>query len=184
MKKILLFSVLAIFLKSCTEVETGGCIDPYAYNYESFADFDDGSCVYIGCSDPLAINYDMLYATNYSFCIYNSDVVFFEDVAAAVYFDNLGIQFLDISVEGVYVGTLQANLGFTYIPDCYPADPDAVNFTLEWEETTTTSQATFTWIVRDEFGQIHYSGTETILANDCLAMELTWKKIQEYKESK
>ena len=87
MKKIFLFSILAIFLNSCTEVETGGCIDPYAYNYESFADFDDGSCVYIGCSDPLAINYDMLYATNYSFCIYNSDVVFFEDVAAAVYFE-------------------------------------------------------------------------------------------------
>ena len=179
MKKILLFSVLAIFFNSC-DVETAGCIDPYAYNYESFADYDDGSCVYIGCSDPLAINYDMLYATNYPFCIYNSDVVFFEDVAAAVYFDNLGIQFLDISVEGVYVGTLQANLGFTYIPDCYPADPDAVNFTVEWEDALAT---TFTWTVRDEFGQIHYSGTEAILANDCLAMELTWKKIQEYKEA-
>ena len=177
MKKILLFSVIAIFLNSCDE---GGCIDPHAYNYEDFADYDDGSCVYIGCTDPLAINYDVLYATIYPVCIYNSDVVFFEDVAAAVYFDNLGIQFLQILVEGVYVGTLQANLGFTYIPDCYPADPDAVNFTVEWEDALAT---TFTWTVRDEFGVIHYSGTEPILANDCLAMELTWKKIQEYKEA-
>jgi len=183
MKKILLLSALAIFLNSCSDSRSEGCTDPYAVNYESFADYDDGSCVYIGCTDPLAINYDVLYTTFNPVCIYNSDVVFFEDVAAAVYFDNLGIQHLDISVQGVYVGTLQANLGFTYIPDCYPADPDAVNFTLQWEETTTTSQATFTWTVRDEFGQIHYSGTEAILANDCLAMELTWKKIQEYKEA-
>ena len=37
-----------------------GCTDPYAQNYDSSADTDDGSCDYIneGCSNPLADNFD------------------------------------------------------------------------------------------------------------------------------
>ena len=46
------------------------------------------------------------------------------------YFDILGIDWLDIYVGTDYVGSLQANLGFTYVPDCFPEDPDAVHFTL------------------------------------------------------
>ena len=179
MKKII-FLLSLIFLFNSCDFETGGCTDPLAYNYESFADFDDGTCLFIGCTDPVAINYNTLYNNNIPLCIYSSDVVFFEDVAAATYFDMLGIQFLDIYIEGTYVGTLQANLGFTYVPDCFPEDPDAVHFAIEWENSQTTS---FTWTVRDEFGQIQYQGTDAIIANDCLAMELTWKKIQEYQQS-
>ena len=43
MKKILLLSALAIFLNSCSDSRSEGCTDPYAVNYESFADYDDGS---------------------------------------------------------------------------------------------------------------------------------------------
>ena len=37
-----------------------GCTDPYAENYDSSADTDDGSCDYVneGCSNPLANNFD------------------------------------------------------------------------------------------------------------------------------
>ena len=178
MKKILLLSNLALFLNSCVEVERGGCIDPYADNYESFADYDDGSCYYT-CEDPYAINYNIAYDSY--FCEYEADVVFFEDVAAALYFDNLNVNWLDIYVEGTYVGTLNATLGFTYVPECYPTDPDAVHFTLSWFDNLNTS---FSWTVRDETGFIHYNGTDFISANNCLPMELTFKKIQEYKESK
>ena len=115
------------------------------------------------------------------YCEYEADVVFYEDVAAAVYFDNLGINFLDVYVGNDYVGTLNATLGFTYTPNCYPIDPDAVHFTLQWFDT---QSSTFTWSVRDGSGQIHYNGTDIILANNCLPMELTFKKIQKYKASK
>jgi len=59
LKNILFISVMLIFY-SCSD-RTGGCTDYCAVNYESFADFDDGSCLYpqvFGCTDPIATNYD------------------------------------------------------------------------------------------------------------------------------
>ena len=46
-KKLLLFSAIVIFLSSCRDSRSRGCIDPTAINFESFADYDDGSCIYI-----------------------------------------------------------------------------------------------------------------------------------------
>jgi hypothetical protein len=46
------------FEVSCVEV-VPGCIDVIAYNYDSLANSDDGSCAYYyGCMDSLAVNYD------------------------------------------------------------------------------------------------------------------------------
>ncbi len=178
MKKIIYVSIIsALVFSACEKSETGGCTDHYAINYESWADYDDHSCLY-ECDDPYATNY--LLTTNYPVCEYEADVVFYEDVAAATYFDLLGINWLDVWVGNEYVGTLQANLGFTSKPDCYPIDPDAVHFTYQWEDASST---TFTWSVMDASGQIHYSGNDLILANNCLKMGLTWKKIKEYQDS-
>ncbi len=178
MEKIIHVTILsALIFSSCKEIQTGGCIDPLAINYESWADYDDHSCLY-ECDDPFATNY--LIQTTFPVCEYEADVVFYEDVAAATYFDLLGIDWLDVWIGNEYVGTLQANLGFTSEPDCYPIDPDAVHFTYQWEDASST---TFTWSVRDASGQIHYSGNDLILANNCLQMGLTWKKIKEYQDS-
>ena len=154
MKNILLLFSFALLISSC-ETSRSGCTDPYAYNYESFADYDDGNC------------------------LYTSDVVFYEDVAAAIYFDILGVEWLDLSVDGIYIGTLDATLGLTYVADCF--ESDAIVFALDWVDASSSS---FTWVIRDETGFIHYEGIEVVLPNDCLPIGLTFKKITDYKESK
>ena len=59
---------------------------------------------------------------------------------------------------------------------------DAVNFSLEWQNSSNT---TFTWQVRDgSDGFIYYQGTDLVSANDCLTLGLTYKKIQQYLNSK
>jgi hypothetical protein len=157
MKNIILLLSITLLISSC-ERSTYGCIDPYAVNYESYADYDNGSCSY------------------------TADVVFYLDVAGALYFTHVEeIQELWIYVEGVEVDYLDASIGFNYIPLCYPIDGDAVNFSYSWDNDLA---ATFTWVIVDEYDVVHYEGTDVIGANDCLPMELTFKKIQEYKASK
>ena len=158
MKKILLILTISILtLESCMErtVIIDGCTDPVAINYNFNSDYDNGSCIYI------------------------SDIVFYEDVAAAIYFDILGVKWLDLSIDGEYIGTLDATLGLTYTPYCN--EIDAIAFSLEWENSHSSS---FTWVIRDENGFKHYEGAEVVLPNDCLPIGLTYKKIQNYKESK
>ncbi|MAO02071.1 MAG: hypothetical protein CMD05_03990, partial [Flavobacteriales bacterium] len=65
---------------SCSD-RTGGCTDYCAVNYESFADFDDGSCLYpqvFGCTDPIATNYDPC-ATDepVNECLYSSKILWY-----------------------------------------------------------------------------------------------------------
>ncbi|MFZ4785279.1 MAG: hypothetical protein ACOYLH_07350 [Flavobacteriales bacterium] len=49
-----------------------GCTDPAACNYDSAANFDDGSCVYPGCTDPSANNYDASAGCDDGTCCYEN----------------------------------------------------------------------------------------------------------------
>lgn len=69
-RSIIWLSALLIFLTACKK-KIEGCKDPEALNYEKFADFDDGSCVYeSGCTDPNAVNYDSDAIIDNGSCIY------------------------------------------------------------------------------------------------------------------
>lgn len=50
----------------------GGCTDPNAFNYNSNAEFNDGTCIAVveGCIDPSATNYDPNANTNNGTCTY------------------------------------------------------------------------------------------------------------------
>mgnify|MGYP001483413450 CR=1 FL=1 len=90
MNKVFFSLITATILISCgVEVETGGCVDPNASNYESFADFNDGSC------------------------IYNADVVFFYDAITANELNGFSdllwgpIDRLDYYIDGMEIEVLK-----------------------------------------------------------------------------
>jgi len=47
-----------------------GCTDPFACNYNSFANLEDGTCTYPGCDDPNACNFDALAGCSDGSCLY------------------------------------------------------------------------------------------------------------------
>ena len=179
MKNLLLFTILATLLNSCVvEVQIDGCTDPYADNYNSNADNNNGSCFYT-CTDPYAINYNI--ALPYFSCEYEADVVLYLDVAGAQLLTNSGVPFLDVFVGNQKVGTMPTNIGFTGVVFCDDLNPEPVHFIYQWENSLTS---TLSWSVRDLTGYEWYSDNDIVIANNCLSLLLSNKKLQEYKASK
>ena len=56
-------------------IQSGGCTDSLADNYDPSASCDDGSCLYTGCTGSLASNYNPLAVTNDSSCIYAVEIL-------------------------------------------------------------------------------------------------------------
>ncbi len=56
--------------------DTLGCMDPIAINYNPYVQIDDGSCFYsntvLGCTDPAAINYDQSANSDDGSCLYSN----------------------------------------------------------------------------------------------------------------
>lgn len=69
--KYLLIALFAIALP--TFAATPGCMDTEAWNYDSTATVDDGSCRYYGCTDTNAANYCTKATDDDGSCTYNSN---------------------------------------------------------------------------------------------------------------
>ena len=79
---------------------SNGCTDSLAFNYDSSALIDDGSCIYIGCTDPIALNYNINATIDDGSCyyVYCNDTVptglslnWTTDTKAEINWDNMNI---------------------------------------------------------------------------------------------
>jgi len=188
MKKILLLLPLTIFLNSCVvEVETGGCTDSGALNYESYADYDDGTCVY-GCTDQLANNYNpSAIDESLDICEYSCNLVYYLDYSAAQYMINWGISYYTFyDSYNDYIGYITSDYYWTSPPNCIPqTDGSTLTATLYWNGNYNNNLGTFSWSAYPDDGpNADYDYTEhNIMPGECIKLQLSKKKIQEYKEA-
>jgi hypothetical protein len=120
MKKLIYVTILsALVFSACEKSKTGGCIDPLAINYESWADFDDGSCTF------------------------EADVVFFYDAITAYELNVIGFDRLDFYIEEepgtfILVGNEPSAPSFIYagIPNCY--EDTYVTSPIQWYSSDNT----------------------------------------------
>ena len=186
MKKILILSTVILFFNSCSDSRSEGCTDPGALNYESYADYEDGSCTY-GCTDLLADNYNP-YAIDESLniCEYSTNLVYYLDYSASQYMLNWGISYYEFyDSYNDNIGYISNDYFWTSPPNCIPqADGSTLTATLFWVGNYNNNLGTFSWQAYPDDGPIaDYDITiDGIMPGECLKLQLSKKKIQEYQE--
>ena len=168
---------------------SAGCTDPSAINYDQCAAIDDGSCVYMsGCTDPLADNYNQ-YADveELNDCQYSCNLVYYLDYSAAQYMINWGISYYTFyDSYNDYIGYITSDYYWTSPPNCIPqADGSTLTATLYWNGNYNNNLGSFSWSAYPDDGLIaDYDYTENnIVPGECIKLQLSKKKIQEYKEA-
>ena len=157
MKKILLFSLSLITLISCEKTPTDGCTDPLAINYNRHANIDNNSCDFTG------------------------DILFYMNQEAGIYLYNEGVEKLTFYINGNNIGSQYNDGGFYTAqtpPNCF--DNFFTTGSVYWSNNSYT---TISWEAIDETGYVWYGTTTNLEANECLAMELTAKKLKLYQEN-
>ena len=161
MRNLLLISIALFTLNSCVinscEEPVLGCMDPEAINYNNQADYDNNSCDY------------------------SSDIVFYLDPNAAFLLGNNGVQSIKFYVNGSMIGSQYNDGGFISQldpPNCF--DQYFTTATLFWSIAT---NSTFEWEAVDETGFVWFNSSQQTFPNECLAIQLTAKNIQEFQEN-
>ena len=147
MKKILLLSLSLITLISCEKTTIEGCTEPMAINYNPRASVNNNSCDFTG------------------------DIIFYLDQAAGLYLYDELVQELTFYVNGQIIGFQYNNGGFYTSenpPNC--SNNLFTSHSVFWSDNSYT---TISWQAIDETGFVWFGDTETLLANECLSVELT-----------
>lgn len=178
---------------SCSD-RTGGCIDPIAINYESFADFDDGSCLYIvGCTDPLAINYDPdATLEEVNGCIYSSEILWYLSESSYDYMFVNNINEFEIWESTPtslidYQGTLYYSIGYFENPpnDC-SSQPGVVSITLNWTGNYDNNSLYFSWDVVEPLnantGFTHFTDDLILIPNECIIVPVNGSLLKKGSE--
>lgn len=157
MKKVLLFSLSLITLISCEHDPVEGCTDPNAINYNIHADVNNNTCDF------------------------SSDIIFYLDQNAGIFLYNQGVQELTFYIDGYNIGSQYNNGGF-YTSQ---VDPECFNsfYTTGTTYWSGSSYTNITWEVIDNNGTIWYNASSYLVANECLAIQLTAKKLQEFQNN-
>ena len=191
MKKIILLSALAIFLNSCSDIETPGCIDPAAYNYESFADYDDGSCLYIlGCTDPEADNYNPEAGLEpLNGCDYSCDIVWYLTQSTAAFMIDLGIDYYHFFLKDSdnSFGSIGNQWAWASAPDCTPqSDLSTLVIIYSWTGNYDSNASILQWEAWADDGSpiliLDYEGDQLVYPNECMSIGLTSQQLKTYKE--
>ena len=188
-KPIISFIIIISLLCSCgSEIRIGGCTDPIAENYDAYADYDNGSCLYIlGCTDPLADNFDPIATLEeVDICEYSANLVYYLDYSASQYMLNWGISFYSFYDDyNNYIGNISNDYYWTDPPNCLPQnDGSTLTATLYWNGNYDNYMGTFSWSAYPDDGlTADYEYTETVAPGECFRVQLSKKKIQTHQQS-
>jgi len=112
-----------------------GCTDSTAFNYDSLATIDDGSCIYAGCLDSSALNYNPLASIDDSSCIYTPTCNQLTLNMFDTYGDGWnGNNFTLVNSSGVTIFSTTLSSGFSGVDsiclpdDCYTVSCDGGNW--------------------------------------------------------
>ena len=168
-----------------------GCTDPLALNFNPLATTNDGSCLYgiYGCTDPAANNFDpQANLEQINACQYSANLVYYLDYSASQYMLNWGISYYSFyDSYNNYIGNITNDFYWTSPPNCLPqGDGSTLTATLYWNGNYNNNLGTFSWQAYPDNEPIaDYDYTEiNVIPGECRKLQLSKKKITEYKASK
>ena len=163
MKKILLFSALTIFFSSCSDNRNRGCTDPTSINFESWADYDDGSCLF---EADIVFFYDNITANELNFY---SDLLLGAIDRLDYYIEETPGTFIHIGSE--YPTPLYMYAG---VPNCYEAT--YITETIQWYNHNNTVINYIVYGIHEvgllEFETIVDEYSFTLYTNECAAVPI------------